>query len=69
MGVAEEVDKVYPELVIRDDAGKIQGVRYDELAPMLLNEVKRQQREIAALMNMNRATQAAVAKLQSQLHQ
>ena len=34
---AEEVDKVYPELVIRDESGKIQGVHYDELAPMLLN--------------------------------
>jgi hypothetical protein len=42
--IAEEVAKVYPELVIRDDAGKIQGVRYEELAPMLLNEVQRQQR-------------------------
>jgi len=40
--IAEEVDKVYPELVIRDDAGKIQGVRYDELAPMLLNEMQRE---------------------------
>jgi hypothetical protein len=39
--IAEEVDKIYPELVIRDDAGEIQGVRYDELAPMLLNEVQR----------------------------
>jgi hypothetical protein len=38
--IAEEVDKVYPELVIRDEKGKIQGVRYDELAPMLLNEVQ-----------------------------
>jgi hypothetical protein len=41
--IAEEVDKIYPELVIRDEAGKIQGVRYDELAPMLLNEVQNQQ--------------------------
>jgi hypothetical protein len=24
--IAEEVDKVYPELVIRDEAGKVQGV-------------------------------------------
>jgi hypothetical protein len=40
--IAEEVDKVYPELVIRDEAGKIQGVHYEELAPMLLNEVQRQ---------------------------
>jgi hypothetical protein len=44
--IAEEVDKVYPELVIRDDTGKIQGVRYDELAPMLLNEVQQQQATI-----------------------
>jgi hypothetical protein len=28
--VADKVDKVYPELVIRDEAGKIQGARYDE---------------------------------------
>jgi hypothetical protein len=28
--------------VIRDDKGKIQGVRYEELAPMLLNEVQKQ---------------------------
>jgi hypothetical protein len=46
--IAEEVDKVYPELVIRDDSGKIQGVRYEELAPMLLREVQKQQATIAA---------------------
>jgi polyhydroxyalkanoate synthesis regulator phasin len=46
--IAEEVDKVYPELVIRDDTGKIQGVRYDELSPMLLNEMQQQQRINAA---------------------
>jgi len=40
--IAEEVDKIYPELVIRDDKGVIQGVRYDELAPMLLNVVQEQ---------------------------
>jgi hypothetical protein len=41
--IAEEVDKVYPELVIRDRAGKIQGVHYEELAPMLLREAQKQQ--------------------------
>jgi hypothetical protein len=45
--IAEEVAKVYPELVIRDVSGRIDGVRYDELAPMLLNIVQKQQREIA----------------------
>jgi len=47
--IAEEVDKVYPELVIRDQSGKIQGVHYEELAPMLLNEVQRQQAAIVEL--------------------
>jgi hypothetical protein len=42
--IAEEVAKVYPELVIRDEMGTIQGVRYEELAPMLLHETQKQQR-------------------------
>jgi len=45
--IAEEVNEVYPELVIRDDDGKIQGVRYDELAPMLLNEMQKQNAQMA----------------------
>jgi Chaperone of endosialidase len=45
--IAEEVAKVYPELVIRNSAGRIDGVRYDELAPMLLNETQQQQLRIA----------------------
>jgi len=32
---------------IRDETGRIDGVRYDELAPMLLNEVQRQQKMTA----------------------
>jgi hypothetical protein len=47
--IAEEVAKVYPELVVRDEKGRIDGVRYDELAPMLLNEVQKQAAEIRAL--------------------
>jgi hypothetical protein len=47
--IAEEVARVYPELVIRDDAGRVEGVRYDELAPMLLNEVHKQSAQIKAL--------------------
>ena len=40
--IAEEVAEVYPELVVRDaTTGRIDGVRYDELAPMLLNEVQK----------------------------
>jgi len=47
--IAEEVAKVYPELVIRDESGKIRGIRYDELAPMLLNELQAQQQQLRDL--------------------
>ena len=70
--IAEEVAKVYPELVIRDGAGRIQGVRYEELAPMLLNEAQRQRQQIAAqgveidvLKARLQPIDAALPKLQS----
>jgi hypothetical protein len=46
--IAEEVDKVYPELVIHGADGRIDGVRYEELTPMLLNEVQKQRAMIEA---------------------
>jgi len=45
--IAEEVARVYPELVVRGAGGEIEGVRYEELTPMLLNELQRQQTELA----------------------
>jgi hypothetical protein len=45
--IAEEVAKVYPELVIRGQKGEIEGVRYEELTPMLLNELQQQHRRLA----------------------
>jgi hypothetical protein len=62
--IAEEVASVYPELVIRDDSGQIQGVRYEELAPMLLNEEKRQRSRIDAQEVELQKLRAAVAALQ-----
>ena len=46
--IAEEVAKFYPELVVRDGNGRIDGVRYDELAPMLLNEMQKEHATIEA---------------------
>jgi trimeric autotransporter adhesin len=47
--IAEEVAAVYPELAVRNaTTGRVDGVRYDELAPMLLNELQRQQRTMTA---------------------
>jgi hypothetical protein len=72
--IAEEVAKVYPELVIRNETGRIDGVRYDELAPMLLNEMQEQQKvvaaqseKIAAQDQRAQAQDAKIAQLQEQL--
>ncbi len=43
--IAEEVEKVYPNLVIRDEDGKPKTVAYQELPALLLNEVQKQARE------------------------
>jgi hypothetical protein len=77
--IAEAVDKVYPELVIRDDSGKIQGVHYEELAPMLLREVQAQQatirsqpakidrltRQVAELNDLKQERHAVLGRLES----
>ena len=72
--IAEEVAKVYPELVVRDETGRIDGVHYDELAPMLLNEMQEQQKlqaaqsaMIAAQDQRAAAQDAKIAQLQEQL--
>ena len=64
--IAEEVANVYPELVIRDGHGEIDGVRYEELLPMLLNELQNQQFIVQALSAQN-ATQAAEIRSLKQL--
>jgi hypothetical protein len=67
--IAEEVERVYPELVIRDSDGNIQGVRYDELAPMLLNEVQKQDAQIRHLKQQQKqfATRSEVNELKHRL--
>jgi len=62
--IAEEVAKVYPELVIRDAAGAVQGVRYDELAPMLLNEMQIQRSQMTRQID---SQAARIASLEQQL--
>jgi trimeric autotransporter adhesin len=46
--IAEEVAKIYPEIVIHGPDGRIEGVRYEELTPLLLNVVQRQETKLAA---------------------
>ena len=47
--IAEEVAETLPELVVRDGDGDPLAVRYHQLAPLLLNEVQRQNRRIQTL--------------------
>jgi hypothetical protein len=54
--VAEEVEKVNADLVVRDKEGKPYSVRYDQVNAMLLNEFLKEHRKVEKL-------EAAVAKL------
>ena len=68
--IAEEVTKVYPDLVVHNAEGQIDGVRYDELAPILLTQVQAQQRTLAAedatLSARQKSVEAAAAHLAAQ---
>ena len=44
--VAEEVEKVNPDLVVRDKEGKLNTVRYDPVNAMLLNEFLKEHRKM-----------------------
>src|SRR5262249_34842049 len=74
--IAEEVTKVYPELVTRNAKGEIEGVRYDELTPLLLNELQHQQQvqaqqrqELETLQAQNARQQEGIAALRTALVQ
>ena len=62
--LAEEVAEIAPELVIYDAAGQPYSVRYHLLAPMLLNEMQKQQRVIEELKEVNTSLVERVARLE-----
>jgi hypothetical protein len=47
--VAEEVEKVNPDLVVRDEQGKAYTVRYDQVNAMLLNEFLKEHSKVGEL--------------------
>jgi len=77
--IAEEVAATFPELVVYNDKGQPETVRYQALTPILLNEVQQQRQKLAAqasqlgelkqqfaeLQELNRAMQVALAELQA----
>jgi len=44
--IAEEVEKVNPDLVVRDEDGKVSTVRYEAVNAMLLNEFLKEHRRV-----------------------
>ena len=54
--VAEEVEKVNPDLVVRDEEGKVYTVRYEAVNAMLLNEFLKEHRKNAGT-GSDRSTQ------------
>lgn len=64
--VAEEVEKVAPGLVARTANGEIETVFYQHLAPMLLNEVQKQQRLIETQTALLAKQTARVAELEQE---
>lgn len=65
--IAEEVEKVYPELVIDNSDGKAETVAYQVLPAMLLNEVQKQSHQLAQKDAQIAALQRQVASQQEQV--
>src|SRR5581483_7703783 len=58
--VAEDVEKVNPDLVVRDKEGKPYTVRYDQVNAMLLNEFLKEHRKVQEL-------EATISQLKSNM--
>ena len=72
--VAEDVEKVNPDLVVRDKEGKAYSVRYDQVNAMLLNEFLKEhatvlelKKEIATLTATVREQGAQIQKVSAQI--
>jgi Chaperone of endosialidase len=66
--VAEQVEKVNPDLVVRDEDGKVNTVRYEAVNAMLLNEFLKEHRKVeeqqATILQMKEQIDSLTAGLQ-----
>ena len=69
--VAEDVEKVNPDLVVRDKEGKPYTVRYDQVNAMLLNEFLKEHRKVkqleATVAKQRNDFEATIAELKEEL--
>ncbi|HEX3445027.1 MAG TPA: tail fiber domain-containing protein, partial [Chthoniobacterales bacterium] len=68
--VAEEVEKVNPDLVVSDQEGKPYTVRYDAVNAMLLNEFLKEHRKVeeqqSTITRLQKEMQTIIARLEEQ---
>jgi hypothetical protein len=65
--IAEEVEKVLPELVVKNSAGEPETVMYHEMPAMLLNEIQKQQKQIDSQSETIGRQQAEIDVLKEEL--
>jgi hypothetical protein len=65
--VAEDVEKVDPDLVVRDKEGKPYSVRYDQVNAMLLNEFLKEHKAFVEEQNKVQKLEATVSDLVAEL--
>jgi septal ring factor EnvC (AmiA/AmiB activator) len=65
--VAEQVEKVNPDLVVRDENGKVNTVRYEAVNAMLLNEFLKEHRNVAEQQSTIAQLKTTVAQQQKQI--
>ena len=65
--IAEEVEKVNPDLVVRDEDGRVNTVRYEVVNAMLLNEFLKEHRKVEELRAIIAKQDATNAHQQKQI--
>jgi hypothetical protein len=65
--VAEQVEKVNPDLVVRDEDGKVSTVRYEAVNAMLLNEFLKEHRKVEEQQGTIAQLKTAAARQQKQI--
>jgi len=65
--VAEEVAKVNPDLVVRDDSEEIYTVRYEAVNAMLLNEFLKEHKKVEQMQKQIEALTTCLQKVSAQL--
>src|SRR5205809_2175229 len=65
--MAEQVEKVNPDLVVRDEEGKVNTVRYEAVNAMLLNEFLKEHRNLAKQQTKVAEQESTIAELKAAL--